>query len=96
MKPLLTSLIGSHLVDRLGKFTGDNPLVQMGAASLAMRLVARSLPLGLVLIGAAAAYERFLKSKQHDEKSAAPAKRATAKRKSTRAAPKTAMKPARS
>ena len=95
MKPLLTSLIGSQLVDRVGKLAGNNPLLQIGAASLAMRLVTRSLPLGLVLIGATAAYERYLKTKQDDKKPAA-SKRAPARRKPSRTVAKADMKPATS
>jgi hypothetical protein len=57
MKPLISTILGSHLSKRLDGITGTNPLVKFGAASLATRLIASSVPLGLLVVGGLAFWD---------------------------------------
>lgn len=63
MSKIMKALVGGTLAGSLARLAGGNPLLRLGAASLATRIAASSLPLGLVMIGAASAWNRHRKSK---------------------------------
>lgn len=99
MPPILTSLLAGHAGASAASLFGSNPLVRLGAAGLATRIVAASLPLGIALIGGAALWGRHRRSEQARKAGLASArarrKTASPKRTANRTkAPKVSAKPA--
>lgn len=72
MKALFKSALAVKLADAASSVVGTNPLVRLGAAGLATRIAAASVPAALVAIGAVTAWKRYQGS---DKSSAATSKR---------------------
>lgn len=64
MKTLFTSALAGKLADQASSLFGSNPLVKLGAAGIAARVAAASLPLALVAFGAVTYFERKQKGKK--------------------------------
>ncbi len=62
MKTLFTSALAGKFADVASDVVGTNPFVRLGAAGLAARIAAASLPLALVAFGAVTAWSRYHKS----------------------------------
>ena len=62
MKTLFTSAFAGKFADAASDIVGTNPFVRLGAAGLATRIAAASLPLALVAFGAVTAWSRYHKS----------------------------------
>lgn len=94
MKTLFTSAFAGKFADAASDIVGTNPFVRLGAAGLAARIAAASLPLALVAFGAVTAWSRYHKSdkaktpgsNRRKGKSARTAKKASAPRANPQAA----------
>ncbi len=62
MKMLFTSALADKLADTASNVVGTNPFVRLGAAGLAARIAAASLPLAIVAFGAVTVWDRYRKS----------------------------------
>lgn len=62
MKMLFTSALAGKLAHAASSVVGTNPLIRLGAAGLATRIAAASVPLALVAFGAVTAWSRYTKS----------------------------------
>ncbi|MEJ6010544.1 hypothetical protein [Novosphingobium aquae] len=62
MKTLFTSAFAGKFADAASDIVGTNPFVRLGAAGLATRIAAASLPLALVAFGAVTVWSRYHKS----------------------------------
>lgn len=85
MKTLFTSALAGKFADAASDIVGTNPFVRLGAAGLATRIAAASLPLALVAFGAVTAWSRYHKSDK-----AKPRTTSRRKTKGTRTAKKAA------
>jgi choline-glycine betaine transporter len=93
MKTLFTSALAGKFADAASDIVGTNPFVRLGAAGLATRIAAASLPLALVAFGAVTAWSRYHKSDKAKTRTSNRRKaRASksAKKASTRATPQAA------
>lgn len=77
MTSLFKSALAVKLADAASSVVGTNPLVRLGAAGIATRIAAASVPAALVAIGAVTAWKRY----QSNDKAASPAKRSAKPRK---------------
>ncbi|MFM6932743.1 MAG: hypothetical protein ACKOUT_10925 [Novosphingobium sp.] len=62
MKMLFTSALAGKLAEAASSVVGTNPLIRLGAAGLATRIAAASVPLALVAFGAVTVWSRFHQS----------------------------------
>lgn len=87
MKTLFTSAFAGKFADAASDIVGTNPFVRLGAAGLATRIAAASLPLALVAFGAVTAWSRYHKSDKAKSRAAGSKPRAnrSAKKASKRA-----------
>jgi len=92
MKTLFTSAFAGKFADAASDIVGTNPFVRLGAAGLATRIAAASLPLALVAFGAVTAWSRYHKSDKTKARTARSKPRAnrSAKKASKRATPQAA------
>ncbi|MFM5929926.1 MAG: hypothetical protein ACKOPQ_03355 [Novosphingobium sp.] len=88
MKTLFTSALAGKLADTASGLVGSNPFVKLGAAGIATRIAAASLPLALVVFGAATAWERHRKNAAKTPRK--PRKTASTRSSKKAATPKTA------
>ena len=61
MKTIFSTLLAGHAAQTALKVLGNSPLMKLGAASLAARVAAASLPLTVVMLGAGYALDRYIK-----------------------------------
>lgn len=73
MKALFKSALAVKLAEAASSVVGTNPLVRLGAAGLATRIAAASVPAALVAIGAVTAWKRY----QSSDKTASSSKRSS-------------------
>lgn len=93
MKTLFTSALAGKFADVASDVVGTNPFVRLGAAGLATRIAAASLPLALVAFGAVTAWSRYHKSDKAKTRTSTRRKaraNKSAKKASTRATPQAA------
>ncbi|MFM5908115.1 MAG: hypothetical protein ACKOPO_11120 [Novosphingobium sp.] len=62
MKTIFTSALAGKLADTASDLVGTNPFVRLGAAGLATRIAAASVPLAIVIFGAATVWDRHRKN----------------------------------
>lgn len=82
MKALFKSALAVKLADAASSVVGTNPLVRLGAAGLATRIAAASVPAALVAIGAVTAWKRYHssdKSTSTSKRTGTPRKRSVKK-----------------
>lgn len=90
MKTLFTSALAGKLADTASGLFGSNPLVRLGAAGVATRIAAASVPLALVALGAATFWERRRRQPAKHQKADAKRNRKTASAKRAHSAAKPA------
>jgi hypothetical protein len=78
MRKLVKLVLGGSVAKSATELVGPNPLLQLGAAGLATRIVAGSIPLGLLLWGSMAMFKKQRTRKPRAMKRAATSRKAIA------------------